>query len=532
MKSSETVVLNGFRFTPLTGDLVSPDQNARPLRNRSAKVLGVLVGADGALVPKDEILAKVWPDSFASDESLAQCIADIRKALEDPDHKLIETIPRKGYRLNAGGLKPRRVDRNALVWSILVALIVLVAGLAYWNVHQSPTLPNKPRIAVLAFDDFSAGEDKGYLSDALAEGVITELARFDELSIIARASSFHYRKSNADIGTIGEELRANYVLEGSQQKVGDRLVVTVQLIDTNSAGHLWAERYERPLADLFVVQEEIVRAVAWVVSDIVVKRPLPASSMSTVSAMRYFMKARQINSNPSREGIAETFVLADKAIAEDPGSPWGYLGAGWARRHMAVHYAAAEEKSVLLDDAAAFAEKAIAIDPDNYLGHYLLASLHQEKGEFEAAIIKYQKAIELNPSAANVLVASSTPLLYVGRIDEAIEIIRQALEIDPKHRGWFHWQLAWAQWEKGRCQDALSSFQRMTQIPNAAHRMLAAVYSCLQRKDDATKALAVYLEENPEMTLSVERARINKVWPNEASIDRWLNDLAYAGMPQ
>ena len=277
LKSAETITFRGFVFLTESNQLRTVEGKAVDLRSQSAEVLSVLAARPGEIVSKDALMQAVWPDSFVTDDSLTQCIADIRRALGDGDHVIVETLPKRGYRLNAG--PSDAADPNAAAGmgraktrfsqrGFILAAIVLVAaaigayyGEEIWRaapVHSS----DMPRIAVLPFEDFSAGGDKGYLSDAVAEGIITELSRSKTYAVIARNSSFRYREQSVDTRQIGEELGVDYLLEGSQQKIGDRLKVTAQLLDARDGSHLWANTYNREIGDLFVVQEEIIRTLA------------------------------------------------------------------------------------------------------------------------------------------------------------------------------------------------------------------------------------------------------------------------------
>ncbi len=528
-KSADIALPNALHFDPCTKELTGPNGPVA-LRAQSAEVLAVLAAEPGRIVSKEILFAAVWPDTNVTDDSLVKCIADIRQALGDGDRTIVQTLPRLGYRLNRTPKAQARVlHRSGLLIGAALAICgLLTAILLLWL--DVPAPPDRPRLAVLAFDDFSTGEEKGFLSDAIAEGLITELARFPTIEVIARSSSFQYRDGSTDIATIRDELRVHYVLEGSQQKLGDALRITAQLIDTRTGTHVWTETYDRELADLLAVQEQIVRAVAGIVADIVELRPMPDGDLNQVSAMRYFLLARE--RFDSREEVESRFVLGTKAIEIDPDSEWGYLTLGWANRHMAVFYAIPADKEAYLSKAAEYADKAIQIAPDNYVGYFLRARVHSEFGEHAAAIQSFQQAIALNPSASQVLVGSSSPLLYTGHIEEGLRRIDRALDLDPKHTGWFHWQRAWALWELKRCDEALRSFQRMAKIPNVAHRMLAATYSCLGRKDEAAAAMLVFLDDNPGATLAAEAENLQRTWPNPTSVERWLHDMAFAGMPE
>jgi TolB-like protein len=522
------IALNGRHFDASTKTLVSADGTPLTLRAQSMEVLAALVENEGAPVTKEWLFETVWPDAHVTDDSLVQCIADIRRALGDDGKTLIQTLPKVGYRLSPSA-PVSRATLGALPFILgCMALIIAVLWLV-WPASEAPAKPEHPRIAVLAFDDFSAGDDKDFLSDAIAEGLITELARFPSISVIARTSSFSYRNTDIDIDTIGNELRVHYVLEGSQQKFGDRLKVTAQLINTRSGDHIWAETYDRRLDDYFVVQEEIVRAVVAVVSNIVNFGPLPESDLAQVTAYNYF---RQSIGNPdSREQVEMRLELGRKALDVDPDSVWGHLTMGWGHRHMSVFYSTPEDKPKHLAEAERYADRAIEIAPRNYLAYWLRARVEGEYGDHEAAIKTYDQGIAINPSAVQMLVGSSSPRLYMGRFEEGLAIIDSALELDPKHTGWFHWQRAWALWELDRCGEGLDAFNRMSKIPNAARRMLAATHACLGNKEAATASLQVFLDENPSANLTDERAKSEANWPNPTSVEKWMEHMEFAGMP-
>ena len=252
-------------FSMVEMALRDQDGTIVPLRHQSAKMLAALAEEPGKIVSKDELINKVWGKAAVTDDSLNQCISDIRKAICDADKTVLQTHPRKGYSLvvgtgliGEGRVSARLGGRKAL----LVALIALIAALGAWLwLAQSPQ-ERLPSIAVLAFDDLSPEADRGYLSDTISEGIITELARFVPFTTIARNSSFRFREKPHDVREIGEALNANYILEGSQRKQGDQLLVTAQLINAQTGTHIWADTYDGTLDDLFGFQSEIIRQVA------------------------------------------------------------------------------------------------------------------------------------------------------------------------------------------------------------------------------------------------------------------------------
>ncbi|RWB27293.1 adenylate/guanylate cyclase domain-containing protein [Mesorhizobium sp.] len=421
------------------------------------------------------------------------------------------------------------------VWAVaaVLALLLVLAG-ASWQFWPTATVSDMPRIAVLPFDDMSAGADQGYLSDAVAEGIITELSRSKTYAVIARNSSFRYRDKPTDARQIGDELGVDYLLEGSQQKVGDRLKVTAQLLNAHDGSLLWANTYNREIGDLFVVQEEIIRTLADRVGRRI-ERPLPRSTAAQVSALHYhLMGIAEIQKDFSATGNKLFRQLHLKAIAADPNSQFGYIGLAHSYRNDAVFgwHEQEHNRDEALKLAAEYADKAILLAPDDAETHFARARVHTEAGEIEQALARSDQAIALNPSNSGILVRSTDLLLYVGRTDEAIDRIKQAMGIDPFYPDYFHWQMGWALWEKNDCGAALAAMRKMSRIPSGAHRMLAGIHACLGNEREAREALAVFLKDSPGQSISKERREWEKIWTAPGSLERWIKDMRFAGLPE
>ncbi len=403
--------------------------------------------------------------------------------------------------------QPTKVNRTPIYAALIAMSLVLAAGLAWWQpwatdfepvdpANMAQPLPAKPSIAVLALDDLSSGDEKGYLSDAISEGIITELSRFSEFFVIARNSSFKYRATATDVRDIATELGVHYILEGSQQKSGNALRVTVQLIDALAGNHIWAQTYDRNIADLFVIQDEIIRAIASRVGAEIAFSPPPRSDLAKVSALQYHLKARELIRKWTKEATEQARLLNLEAIKVDPTSPFGYIGLTFAYGRQYSQGWTDLDPKVVLARAKEAANKALELDPNNYDAHYAKGWLHSQVGEQEQALARMQRAIELNPSASNVIAAMSEPLVYVGRYREAVEVLQRAMRLDPKHPDWFYWSLGWAQWFNGECKAAAASILSMAKIPNKANQTLAAAYVCLGRIEDAKAAIAKLLEKD------------------------------------
>ena len=437
--------------------------------------------------------------------------------------------------------KHKSITRVAAIGIIIVLLGGI--GLLAWNQFGAPDfepldpdamtqpLPEKPSIAVLAFDDLSTAKDQGYLSDAISEGIITELARFSELFVIARNSSFQYRDKATDTRDIAAELGVHYVLEGSQQKDGNSLRVTAQLIDALAGRHIWVETYDRKLEDLFAVQDEIVRSVASTVGRKITVRPPPSGGLSRLSALHHHLKGSQSMRQFSKEGTEKARLENLAAIEADPTSPFGYTGLTHVYNRMAdwgIGDIDPEELNILARESA---EKALELEPSNYETHHAMASVHQQEGELDLAIARYEKSIELNPSATGVMASLSQALVYSGRATEAIELLHRAMRLDP-HYEWAKWDLAWALWTNGDCDLALSALLSMAKLPNMARRSLAVIYVCLGRQEEAEATIAKFLETKPEYTIGSFRDSYQHRYKDPAGVEPFLDGLRKAGLPE
>ncbi len=262
---------------------------------------------------------------------------------------------------------------------------------------------------MLAFDDLSASEDSGYLGDGVAEGLLTELSRYRELAIIARNSSFSFRDSGLGISEIADKLRADYVIEGSKQKAGNRLKITVQLINGHDGTHVWAEDYESDIGDLFDVQNRIVREVTNKVGREVTRKPPLRGGREAVGALHSYIKGMQHFQQDTIAGTLAARDLFDEAVKNDPTAPFGYIGLTWVHwRDLWSNEVDPDlPRSEKLARAEDLAEKALSLDPEYHLAHVARADVHIAAGELEEAVVRYSVAGELNPNDVLVMVGAT-----------------------------------------------------------------------------------------------------------------------------
>jgi TolB-like protein/class 3 adenylate cyclase/Tfp pilus assembly protein PilF len=438
--------------------------------------------------------------------------------------------------------KPRA---KRIVAAIVLALLI-ATGTLWWQsngpdfeplaaAEMKQPLPEKPSIAVLAFSDLSQGADKDYLSDALSEEIISRLSRFSEFFVIARNSSFFYKGKAANVRDIAKELGVRYILEGSQQKNGEKLRVKAQLIDATAGNSIWVETYDRDMADIFALQDEITRTIVAALEQSInlaeFDRLLrqPTDSLQAYELI-YRSRAERLKFTP--EGHEEALRLAEDALEFDPGYSAAYFSMAWVHINcFRWGWCANRAREDALETAFAMAEKAVELDPDSSLAHWVLASARMQSGDLQQAEAEYNRAIALNPNSAGVLADSAEVLVYLGRLDEALSRIQSAIRLNPHHPDWYLWTLAWVQYFAGEYEDGLASIRQMTRMPNLARRTEAALFVRLGQIDEAQAVIDELLKNEPDHTLDNLRHSLKGKFRDVSIADRFMDDLRRAGLP-
>lgn len=529
LKSAE-IGLGRARFDRSSGHLTDRDGLPLDLRHQSREVLAALAERPGEIVSRQSLIDSVWSGRAVSDDSVAQCIAEVRRVLGDTDKRIIETVPRAGYRL----VLPEPSSRRPSTPLVLGAMLVLAAAVIafYWLRPGAPT--ERPVIAVLPFEDFSTAPYQGQLSDAVSESIITMLARYPQLTVISRRSSFQFRTTDLGISAIAERLGADFVLEGSQYFDGSQVRITAQLIDGATEAHVWADEIDVPLEDLLVTNNRITAKVANAVGHSVIDASAARMSAGDVSALMISNAAQsRIMRGFTRENLLINLEEQEKAIRDYPESAWGYLGQALALRvglrHGWIAGDAAEAAPTRMLDLA---RKAVRLDPNNYMAHHALGRVLLHNGDLEAAIGAFRRGTELNPSSSLATMGLADALVNVGRTEEALEVIERLERIDPLYGYSLQWSKSVALWQAGGCEQARDGFLAMPSMPLASYKVIAAIHHCLGDSDAATRAMSDYLADNPDWTIARERALRAEMWTAPGALERWLAALEAAGMPR
>jgi adenylate cyclase len=414
------------------------------LRPKSFGVLAYLVENAGRLVSKDEIMAAVWPDVIASDESLAKCVSEVRAALGDSDQRLVRTVPRRGYLLDvpvspgngalgaaplaaassgkapaeaAASLRPAAAARSRLVPLAAAALLALLAGSAAvfaWRGAYAPSPPDRASIAVLPFANAGGDTNQEYFSDGLTEDLIAGLGRFSSLFVIGRSSVFAYKGRHVSAEQVGRELGVRYLLEGSVRHDGERLRITSELIDAATGAQLWAESYDRAATRIFAVQDEVTRKiVATLVAHVDrselarVLRKRAASFTAYDDYLRGKALLTMRHGDNRGEMVARARQFFSEALAADPRYAPALQG-------LAYTYAAAFlepmrdgmfggelRQQATLDRALSLAQQAVEVDPYLAEAHATLAwTLHWQYRRGDA-LAEFERALALNPNLSD-----------------------------------------------------------------------------------------------------------------------------------
>ncbi len=388
-------------------------------------------------------------------------------------------------------------------------------------------LPDETSIAVLPFENLTGRSEQEYLVDGFTENIITELSRFKEFFVIARNSTFVYKGEPVKVRQVAEELGVRYVVEGSVQTMGDRVRITVQLIDAISGRHLWAERFDRDLQDIFTVQDEIIQTIAATLEesiDLAEYDRIRREPVDNLKAYELSVRALAQWQTFTREGTEQAKQLWEKALALEPNYYDAYRGLalvyvngyrwGWTTDNHS------REESINL--ALEMARKALELDPFSYHTHWTAAKVKMHSGDLDSAIAAYDRAMELNPNDAGLLAESATSLIYSGRAQEAVSRIETAMRLNPRYPDWYLWSLAWAQYFAGQYEEAVASMKRMNKVPNMGRRILAAGLVRLGQLDEARSLIAEFRKNAPDYTV-----KDMKMLPFEHKeyLERWIEDL-------
>jgi adenylate cyclase len=443
-----------------------------------------------------------------------------------------------------------RPKTKQLRWAAVGALAVLIIGagaLAIWNFYFRPPfepaatermafpLPDKPSIAVLPFVNMSADPEQEYLADGITENIISALSQAPKLFVIARNSTFTYKGTPVKVQKVAEDLGVQYVLEGSVQRSGNSLRITAQLIDALGGHHLWSERYDRELKDIFALQDEITKKIITALQVELTdgeQARIAAKGTENLQAYLKFMQGRESFLTITKEGNVKARSLFEEAVALDPEYANAYIHVG-ATHWMEIVLGLSKSRNESLKQAFKYIRKGKALDESLPLAHTQLGLLYVMTRQHDKGIVECERSITLAPNSANAHIWMSLVLMFVGRHDESVQHAEQALRLDPFPDQWYFRQMGAAYSWVGRYEEAIAFYKKAIQrAPNdiLTHRGLALAYSWAGRLEEARAQAAEVLRIDPKFSL--KRYEKRSPYKNQADRKRFIDGLRKAGLPE
>jgi len=439
----------------------------------------------------------------------------------------------------------RQVRLPAIAAGFLLSLLGVV-GLVLWQPwapdvvpalpgRTASPLPDKPSIAVLPFANMSDDPQQEYFADGMTDDLITDLSKISGLFVIARNSSFSFKGKSIDVKQVARELGVRYILEGSVRRAGDEVRINAQLIDATTGGHVWAERYDRQLDNIFAVQDEIMERVVLALelhlTDREQEQRNEEPKTTSLEAYDLVLKARKLMTRFDHKAAAEARDHLQRAVEIDP---------AYAEAHSLLGFYYFDEwriwgrkRNQNLARALELATAAVKLSPSDPAPHVLLALVHQWRREFDAANAAADKALDLQPKDAITLSNLGSMLNWAGRSEEALGVLQQAIRLDPFHPpNYLEW-LAFAYEGLGDYDQCVEAAKRGIALdPDYVGLQvdLAVCYAALGREEEARAAGAEILRTNPRFTLKAYASYAP--FSDERDLKRNVELLRKVGVPE
>jgi adenylate cyclase len=492
--------------------------------SRAFDLLLALVRRRGQLATKGDLMAEVWSGRVVEENNLQAQISALRKVLarEAIGADYLQTVPGRGYRF---------LDQ-----------VVDMATSTGVGAATLP-LPDGPSIAVLPFTNMSGDPKQEYFADGIVEDMTTELSRFQDLFVIARNSSFQYKGKSVDVRRVGFELGVRYVLEGSIRRSGDRVRISVQLIDAVTGSHRWAERYDRTLEDIYAVQDEVVRTIVAILAAHVNKAETERILLkppATWQAYDYYMRGTAIWnsywSSLKTEELYQARRFFERSFAIDAtyARACAMLSITYITAWTLPAFSSDYRNPDAIDQAYQMARKGVQLDPYSPQALGALGLALACKGQHEASIAAYKKAVVLNPNYSNRGFALA--LVCAGEPMRAIEVIKAHMRLDPFYPPVVPLWSGIAHYMLHRYLEALpllrESASRAPNFLHAAHAWLAACYAQMGRLGEARVEAAEVLRIEPKYTIDgTARRRAGVFIKSPVDAEHYFDGLRKAGLP-
>ena len=514
---------SAFIFEDYTVDLrravLYRGDRAIDLRPKSFEVLRYLVANPGRLVSKDELSQAIWPTVVASDESLTRCVSDVRQALNDGERRIIKTMPRRGY---------------------VFAASVSMRGNDAAPAKANTVVPRRS-LVVLPFTNLGGGERWDQFVDCITVSLTTDLSQVPGVFVMAGSTALAYKGKTVDARQVGRELGVRYIVEGNAQIGGDRIRITAQLIDAESGAQLWGDRFDKPLADPFAMQDEITarlfRALGIELAAAESRRA-HSEHPKKMDAVDLAMRGWAIANRPySTHSAEEARKLFESSLALDGENVDSLIGL--ASTHIyEVTSSAADNQSEHVRIADAAISKALAISPHSAHAYYLSATISFLSGVPERTLRQCEHAIGLDRNHAWAHALAGLSKIWLGRAEDTEAHVTKALRLNPREPQMFHWHLflGIADLCLERVDRAIDRVRYSIEMnPNfgTAWYYLAAALALADRETEAAAASAAGRRLLADFSISKFRSRHKGIHPTfQAQRERIIEGLRRARVPE
>jgi adenylate cyclase len=587
--SREIFRFDDFELDRGTYELRQAGQRVR-LQRLPLELLYLLVERHGQLVTREEIIERIWGKGVFvdSENSINTAMNKIRRALNDDADapRFVVTVPARGYRFIAPvredgstlplpeaspglpvaeasptvhavdtsstaitkGRPPPKNRRRGILASILgitlvIAVIVLIQQLSLRGptttasipTTRSPALPlpDKPSIAVLPFTNMSGDREQEYFSDGITDDLITALSRLPDLFVIARTSTFTYKGKAAKVQDVSRELGVKYILEGSVQKARDQVRITAQLVDATTGAELWAQHYDRPMRDVFSLQDEIVQRIVTILNlqmEGAERGILVTKRTDNLDAYDYFLRGIEffLFRNPTKDGNEKARQMFQKATELDPRYSDAYAELGWLLYVDQTNQWSRDPHG--LERAIQLEQQSIALDNSNGFAYAAMSGAYASVNRPDLSIANAERALTFDPNSAFSYFCMSAALSASGKPAEALVAAHKAMRLDPHRRDFYSLTEGFAYMLAGRYEEAIPSLKTfLASYSNniGAHLMLINCYVELGRNEDARAQAAEVLRINPQFSLAAQKRMSLIKGPLR---DRLYADMAKAGL--
>jgi len=434
---------------------------------------------------------------------------------------------------DAGDQSVKNIARPIRVFRVVLGDDALPGGEAIVKTATNPQRVEKSSIAVLAFDNMSGDTDQEYFSDGIGKDIIADLSKLSDLHVIARNSSFAYKNQSISIPTVAAELGVRYVLEGSVRRAGNRVRVNAQLIDGENGGHIWAERFDRDLTDIFAVQDELTQHIVSALKIHLTPEDhdrLAHKTTIDIAAYNLFLRAREQTWFHTQLGNIEARKLLESALEIEPEYAAAHARIAFTR---VIDYANgwADDPDASLRTGLERAEKAVQLDGEEPQARFALAVACIWSKDLARALDESERCLALQPGSPEACLALAHAQIFDGQAEAALQTIDTYMQLDPHYPDLTLHFLAEAHISLGRYEDAIAALvRRLERNPTSAtgHALIASCYGNLGRVDEGRKALEALHRIDPDF--SIERRRNTLPFTNPEDFERRVDGMRKAGM--